>query len=132
MPAKDNGMPCNILQMHKVLTRAQEATKKLKVESSLTDIKMMINQGQKFSDELLKVCTARVEDKASKVCLGRDLGFNHKVAPCRLVVPFQTMLTPSLPINHSSDYLKTFRAFPRDTVIIESMFLLARLFRAHY
>jgi len=83
-------------------------------------MKVMINQGQKFSEELLKLCVARVEDKVSKISLSRNLGFNHKVAPCRLVVPFQTLLTPSLPANHDSDYLKTFRAFPRDTVTIES------------
>ncbi|KAJ9198046.1 hypothetical protein DTO164E3_5302 [Paecilomyces variotii] len=103
------------------LQKITEATKKLKTESSVTDMKMLINQGQKFSDELLKLCTARVEEKASKVSLARDLEFNPKVAPCRLVVPFQEMLTPSLPANHSSDYLKTFRAFPQDTVIIEDV-----------
>lgn len=95
-------------------------------------MKMLINQGQKFSDELLKLCTARVEEKASKVSLARDLEFNPKVAPCRLVVPFQEMLTPSLPANHSSDYLKTFRAFPQDTVIIEGTSLLALSFEIHY
>lgn len=83
-------------------------------------MKVMINQGQKFSEELLKLCVARIEDKVSKISLARNLGFNHKVAPCRLVVPFQILLTPSLPANHDSDYLKAFRAFPRDTVTIES------------
>lgn len=83
-------------------------------------MRSMINQGQKFSEELLRLCVARVEEKVSKISLARHLGFNHKVAPCRMVIPFQTMLTPSLPATHDSDYLKSFRAFPRDAVTIES------------
>jgi serine/threonine-protein kinase ATR len=35
------------------------------------------------------------------------------------VIPFQTLLTPSLPANHDSDYLKSFRAFPRETITID-------------
>jgi serine/threonine-protein kinase ATR len=85
-------------------------------------MKSMINQGQKFSEELLRLCVARVEDKMPKISLARHLGFNHKVAPCRMVIPFQTMLTPSLPASHDPDYLKGFRAFPRDTVTIESAY----------
>ena len=81
----------------------------------------MINQGQKFSEEMLKLCIARVEDKVSRISLAQSLGFNHKVAPCRLVVPFQAMLTPSLPASHDPEYLKSFRAFPRDPTIIDSI-----------
>jgi serine/threonine-protein kinase ATR len=83
----------------------------------------MISQGTKFSDELLALCLARVEEKASKVQLGRHLGFNHKVAPCRLVVPFQAMLIPSLPASQNIEYIKGFRAFPRDPTFIEGMFV---------
>lgn len=79
----------------------------------------MINSGQKFSEELLQLCLARVEDRVSRVHLARNLGFNHKVAPCRLVVPFQAMLIPSLPTSHDTEYLKGFRAFPRDPTTIE-------------
>lgn len=86
----------------------------------------MINQGQKFSDELLRLSTARVEEKASKVSLSRNLGFSHRVTPCRLTVPFQSMLTPTLPTNHDLSYLKSFRAFPRDTVTIEGMSSMKR------
>jgi serine/threonine-protein kinase ATR len=81
----------------------------------------MINQGQKFSDELLKLCVAKIENKTSRINLARNLNFNHKVAPCRLVVPFQTMLTPTLPASHDAEYLKGFRAFPRDPTTIEGM-----------
>ena len=79
----------------------------------------MINQGQKFSEELLQLCLARVEERVSRVNLARSLGFNHKVAPCRLAIPFQAMLIPSLPTSHDSEYLKGFRPFPRDTTTIE-------------
>lgn len=92
--------------------------KKAKGESSVSDMRAMVNQGQKFSDEMLKLCIARIEEKVSRVNL-RTLGFNHKVAPCRLVVPFQAMLTPILPASHDSEYLKNFRAFPREAITIE-------------
>ncbi|GLA84134.1 serine/threonine-protein kinase M1 [Aspergillus tubingensis] len=80
----------------------------------------MINQGQKFSEEMLRLCIARIEDKVLRVSL-RDLKFSHKVAPCRLVVPFQAMLTPTLPASHKPEYLKGFRAFPRDPTTIEAI-----------
>lgn len=83
-------------------------------------MRSLINQGQKFSEELLRLCTARVEDKVSRISLSRDLGFNHKVAPCQLVVPFQTMLTPILPSNHEAKYLKEFKSFPGKIVTVES------------
>ena len=87
----------------------------------------MINQGQRFSEEMLKLCVARVE-KASRINLARALGFNHKVAPCRLVVPFQAMLTPTLPTSHDAEYLKGFRAFPRDPTTIEGTYIVMFLF----
>jgi serine/threonine-protein kinase ATR len=93
-------------------------SKKLKTETA-HDIRGMINQGQKFSDELLRLCVAKIENKVSRIHLARNLNFNHKVTPCRLVVPFQAMLTPTLPASHDSEYLKGFRAFPRDTTTIE-------------
>lgn len=79
----------------------------------------MINQGQKFSEELLQLCLAPVEDRVSRVNLARHLGFSHKVTPCRLVVPFQAMLIPSLPTSHDPEYLKGFRPFPRDPTTID-------------
>ncbi|KAJ5300562.1 uncharacterized protein N7443_005564 [Penicillium atrosanguineum] len=79
------------------LQKITDYTTKHKSESTSSDIRRMINQGQKFSEELLQLCLARVEERASRVSLARHLGFNHKVVPCRLVVPFQAMLIPSLP-----------------------------------
>ncbi|KAJ5895477.1 hypothetical protein N7495_007168 [Penicillium taxi] len=85
------------------------------------DIRRLINQGQKFSEELLSLCLVHVEDRVTRVQLSRDLRFNHKVAPCRLVVPFQAMLIPSLPASHDSEYLKGFRPFPGDATTIEAV-----------
>lgn len=87
------------------------------------EIRALINHGQRFSDELLGICRGNIEEKATKISLSRNLGFNHRVAPCGLAVPFQAMLTPSLPASHDPDYLKGFKAFPRDTITIESTFL---------
>lgn len=117
---------CLHLVVPAVAKTEQEASKKIKPESSGTDMRMMIAQGQKLSEELLRLCTARVEDRVSRVSLGRALGFNHKVTPCRLVVPFQAMLTPSLPASHDSEYLREFRAFPRDPTMIEGMYDIVR------
>ncbi|KAJ5108762.1 hypothetical protein N7456_005437 [Penicillium angulare] len=103
------------------LQKITEFTTKHKTDISSPDIRRMINSGQKFSEELLQLCLARVEDRVSKVQLSRTLGFNHKVAPCRLVVPFQAMLIPSLPTSHDAEYLKGFRAFPRDPTTIEAV-----------
>ena len=98
----------------------QDYGNKSKGESSTaSEIRRMITQGTKFSEELLHLCLAPVEEKSSRVQLGRNLGFNHKVAPCRLVVPFQAMLIPSLPASQNIEYVKGFRAFPRDPTTIE-------------
>ncbi|KAL2807609.1 hypothetical protein BJX63DRAFT_436875 [Aspergillus granulosus] len=102
------------------LQKITDISKKLKTENT-HDIRGMINQGQRFSEELLRLCVAKIENKTSRIHLARNLNFNHKVAPCRLVVPFQAMLTPTLPASHDSDYLKGFRAFPRDTTTIEAI-----------
>ncbi|KAJ5090417.1 hypothetical protein N7532_009101 [Penicillium argentinense] len=103
------------------LKKITEYTNKHKADSSAPDIHRMINQGQKFSDELLQLCLAHVEERVFRVNLARNLGFNHKVAPCRLVVPFQAMLIPSLPSSHDSEYLKGFRPFPRDPTTIDAV-----------
>ncbi|KAJ5180764.1 hypothetical protein N7492_003974 [Penicillium capsulatum] len=103
------------------LQKITEYTSKHKSESSAPDVRRMINQGQKFSEALLQLCLAPVEDRVSRVSLARQLGFSHKVTPCRLVVPFQAMLIPSLPTSHDSEYLKGFRPFPRDPTTIDSI-----------
>ncbi|PGG96942.1 serine/threonine-protein kinase ATR [Blastomyces parvus] len=103
------------------LQKITEATKKMKTDTSASDLRMIINQGQRFSEELLKMCYIRIEDKTTKISLARNLGFNHRTAPCRLVIPLESTLTPILPANHEPGFLKSFRAFPHDPVTIETV-----------
>ncbi|ODH48741.1 hypothetical protein GX48_05176 [Paracoccidioides brasiliensis] len=103
------------------LQKITEANRKTKTDISVSDLRNIINQGQKFSEELLKLCNIRIEEKTPKVSLARNLGFNHRTAPCRLVVPLEATLTPILPTNHEPSFLKSFRAFPHDPVTIETV-----------
>ncbi|KAH0602256.1 uncharacterized protein H6S33_009866 [Morchella sextelata] len=61
------------------------------------ELKNLILQSQKLTDQLLRLCDADLPSKAVTVSLTKDLGFNHSVAPCMLVVPLQTVLTVTLP-----------------------------------
>ncbi|OKL62432.1 hypothetical protein UA08_02676 [Talaromyces atroroseus] len=105
------------------LQKISEINKKVnRSDISPSDIRLMINRGQKFCEELLSLCIGHVEEKGTaKISLARNLGFNHKVAPCRLVVPFQSMLTPILPPTHDQSFLKQFNPFPGDVVSIEKV-----------
>ncbi|PGH17548.1 hypothetical protein AJ79_01148 [Helicocarpus griseus UAMH5409] len=103
------------------LQKITEATKKMKTDTSPSDLRAIINQGQRFSEELLKLCNTRIEDKAPKVSLARNLGFNHRTAPCRLVIPLEATLTPILPTNHEPGFLKSFRAFSHDPITVETV-----------
>ena len=76
----------------------------------------MVLQGQKLSSQLLHVCEAEIVGKPTSVSLTKDLGFNHRVAPCPLVVPLETTLTASLPTT--PDTMKRHEAFARDTVTV--------------
>ena len=80
------------------------------------EVKSLINQGQKLSAQLLDVCDGEIQGKPTTVSLSRDLGFNHKSAPCGLVVPLEVTLTASLPTV--PDSVKTYKAFARDAVTI--------------
>ncbi|GBF64420.1 kinase [Trichophyton mentagrophytes] len=104
-----------------ILQKITESARKSRTEPPAGDIRLIINQGQKLSEELLGLCLARIEEKSSKVSLSKSLRFNHKVAPCRLAIPLQATLTPTLPSSHEPHFLKTFRAFPADTITIEAI-----------
>ncbi|KAI9681820.1 MAG: serine/threonine-protein kinase M1 [Trizodia sp. TS-e1964] len=82
------------------------------------ELKTLIAQGQKLSDELLKACEKEIPGKPVRVSLKKNLGFNTKTAPCALVVPLETTLTASLP--SMTETVKGNRAFARDTVTIDS------------
>ena len=101
-----------------IIAKAVEVQKKSGKDTAAAELRNMITQGQKFSDELLRVSEYPIQGKASRVSLSRDLGFNHKIAPSRLVVPIESCLTPTLPANYEPANLKSFRAFSKDAVTI--------------
>lgn len=88
----------------------------------MSELRTMINSGQKLSDQLLRACEAPVEPKVSHVSLSRDLGFYHKVAPCPLVVPIENTLTLSLPPVHDVQHMRTHKAFPQKPITIQGLY----------
>ncbi|KAJ9633386.1 serine/threonine-protein kinase M1 [Knufia peltigerae] len=87
---------------------------------SPSELRSMFNSGQKFVKELLRIAEFPIEGKVSKVSLARDLGFNSKIAPSKLVVPIQACLIPSMPTNFESAALKAFRPFSKEPITISS------------
>ncbi|KAL8809103.1 MAG: hypothetical protein Q9200_003724 [Gallowayella weberi] len=102
------------------LDRIHEHAKRLKNEADGKELKAMITHGQKLSDQLLHVCEGDVQGKPSTISLARDLGFVHKTAPCRLVVPLQSTLMATLPPGTDDVEVKKHRAFSKDTVTISA------------
>lgn len=105
-----------------LLNKLQENFKRGKTETGSLDMKLLMNQAQKLSDQLLAVCEGEIQGKPSGVSLGKDLGFNHRSTPCPLVVPLESTLAASLPII--PDTMKTHKAFARDTITISCKFTL--------
>ena len=87
----------------------------------------MITQGQKLSQELLKVCVQDIQGKTTNISLSRDLLFNHKSTPCRLVIPLEATLMASLPTVTDKVNVKAHKAFPKDTVTISGRSLSFQL-----
>ncbi|KAK5028779.1 serine/threonine-protein kinase M1 [Exophiala sideris] len=87
---------------------------------SASELRNMFNSGQKFVKELLRVSDYAIEGKVSKISLSRDLGFNHKIAPSKLVVPIQACLIPSMPTNFDAKALQAFRPFAKEPVTISA------------
>lgn len=83
------------------------------------EIMTLVAQAQKLSDQLLRVCECNIEGKPTIVNI-RDLGFNHKSAPCRIAIPLESMLTASLPTATEYVNMKSHKAFPKDIVTIIS------------
>lgn len=108
--------------------RATEVINKLKDPKSKSkdgtaiDLRMMIASGQRLSDGLLQASEAPVEPRQSHASLSRDLGFNHKLAPCSLVVPLETTLTTSMPAGADSARIRSYahKAFAQDKITIQS------------
>ena len=103
-----------------VIAKATGSQKRNGKDGVAAELRSMITQGQKLSDELLRVSDYPLESKGTRVSLARDLGFNHKIAPSRLVVPLATTLAPTLPTSYEPAQIKSFRAFPKDTITISA------------
>ena len=113
------------------LTRVLETAKRAKNESTGSELRVLINHGQKLSDQLLHVCEGDIQGKPSTISLAKDLGFNHKTAVCKLAMPIEICLTASLPTTDdvqmrqhkafsSSDYIHI-SSFLDDVVVLNSL-----------
>lgn len=91
-----------------------------KNKSGYAEISNLLVQAQKLSTELLGVCEGEVPPKASVVKITEHLKFNHKVAPCKIAVPIESMLTASLPTVTENVNMKSHKAFSKDTITISA------------
>ena len=101
------------------MTKIIENVKKLKTETAGSEVRAMMAQGQRLSDQLLHVCEAEIPGKEAQTTM-KLLGFNHKTAPCRLVIPLQCTLTASLPTVTDNVVMRTHKAFLKETITISS------------
>ena len=101
-------------------TKVTENAKKFKTETAQMEIRTLMMQGQKLSDQLLRVCEEDISGKASHISITKDLGFSHKVAPCRLVIPLESTLIASLPTITDNVNIKAHKAFSKDTITIST------------
>lgn len=108
------------LRGRQCLDRIHEHSKRSKNDADGKDLKAMITHGQKLSDQLLQVCEGDIQGKPSTISLTKDLGFVHKTAPCKLVVPLESTLTASLPAGTDNVDMRKHRAFSKDTVTISA------------
>ena len=110
----NRGMTC--------LTRILENAKKSRTDSTGTELKTLVTQGQKLTDQLLHVCEDDIPNKPTMASLSKDLGFNHKTASSKLAIPLESSLTASLPTNDSM-VMRTHKAFNSKDYVHISSFL---------
>lgn len=108
------------LRGRQCLEKIHENSKSSKNDTDGKDLKTLITHGQKLSDQLLHVCEGDIQGKPYTISLTRDLGFVHKTAPCRLVVPLESTLSASLPAATDNVDMRKHRAFAKDTVTISA------------
>ena len=104
------------------ITKTLEFARKSKTETAGGDLKAFINQGQRLSDQLLRVCEGDVQGKSANISLTKDLGFNYKSAVSRLAVPIAACLSASLPTNENAP-MRQHKAFSSGDYIHISTFL---------
>ncbi|KAJ4298728.1 serine/threonine-protein kinase M1 [Collariella sp. IMI 366227] len=90
-----------------------------KADGSSYDLKQLLRAGEKLAEQLLLVCNSGdFQSNRTTHARLKDLNFNHKCAPCPLVVPVESCLTATLPTL--TDNVRKHLAFSRDVVTIES------------
>lgn len=113
------------------MTRTLELARKSKMDSAGAELRTLVSQGQKLSDQLLHVCEGDTQGKPANLSITKDLGFNHKTAPSKLAMPIEKCLTASLPTVdnrqmrqhkafNASDYIHI-SAFLDDVLVLSSM-----------
>ena len=105
------------------MARIGEHAKKSRTDSSASELKTLLQQGQKLSDQLLHVCEGDIPGKPTNVSLTRDLGFNHKIASCKLAMPLEISLTARLPTVTENVNMKLHKPFSSRDYIHISTFL---------
>lgn len=103
-----------------LVNKIVETQKKSSKMASAAELRNLFTSGQKLNKELIRISDFPIEGRVSKVSLSKDLGFNHKIAPSKLVVPIQACLIPSLPTSFEPAQLKAFRAFPKEPVTVSA------------
>ena len=102
------------------INKINESARKLKNEEAGTELRGLMTQSQKLSEQLLHVCEGEIPGKPGIVSISADLRFSHKSAPCRLVIPLESTLTASLPTVTDNVNMRTHRAFSKDTITIST------------
>ncbi|KAG8631884.1 hypothetical protein KVT40_001024 [Elsinoe batatas] len=101
-----------------IIAKLRDSKSKSKSDTGGYEVRNLVIQGQKLQEALLNACEVHLEGRSSNASLSRDLGFNHKLAPNPLVVPFQDFLTPNIPNVQDAGYIRNFKAFAADRVTI--------------
>jgi serine/threonine-protein kinase ATR len=103
-----------------IFNKLIEVTKKSNKDSAVSaaELRSMYTNGHKLVKELLRISEFSIPGKPNKISLSRELGFNSKIAPSRLVVPSQACLIPSMPTNFEPAQLKAFRPFAKEAITI--------------
>ncbi|CUS11697.1 unnamed protein product [Tuber aestivum] len=94
----------------RIMNHLKDTLTKSRDESGL-DVRSLILQANKLTDQLLHISNVELLGlKAPTTITIKEHGFNHKCAPCALVVPTQVMLAVTLP--SVPDTIKTHSPFP--------------------
>ena len=102
------------------ISKILDNERKAKGNQSGNDLHNLIQQGQKLSDQLLRVCEGHLESKQTTASISRDLGFVHRKLGYRLVIPLESTMTASLPVVSDNVNMKAHKAFSKDTITISA------------